>query len=129
MRESTKRKVKMTSSVMPLLAFLVVIALIPGALWLMKRSGVGGAQAGSVLRPVANLSVGTTQKVQVVEVAVGAERHWLVLGVTGDNVSQLASYVAPDLPAPPQAPAHAMAVNQLIARWRGVTNARGGSHE
>jgi flagellar protein FliO/FliZ len=118
----------MTSSVMPLLAFLVVIALIPAALWMMKRAGVGGAQSGGVLRPVANLAVGATQKVAVVEVAVGAERHWLVLGVTGDNVSQLASYVAPDLPTPPQAPAHAMAVNQLIARWRGVTSPRGDAH-
>ncbi len=118
----------MTSSVMPFLAFLVVIALIPAALWMMKRAGVGGAQSGGVLRPVANLAVGATQKVAVVEVAVGAERHWLVLGVTGERVSQLASYVAPDLPTPPQAPAHAMAVNQLIARWRGVTAGRGDVH-
>ena len=113
---------------MPFLAFLVVIALIPGALWMMKRAGVGGAQAGSVLKPIANLAVGNTQKVAVVEVAVGAERHWLVLGITGERVSQLASYAAPDVPATPQTPAHAMAVNQLIARWRGVSPARGDVH-
>jgi len=58
--------------------------------------------------------------VTVVEIAVGAERHWLVLGVTGERVTQLASYPAPDIGEAPSAPAHAAAVNQLIARWRGV---------
>jgi len=120
----------MTTSLMPLVAFLFVIAMIPVALWLMKRAGVGGAApAGSVLRHVSQLSLGTAQRVAVVEVAVGAERHWLVLGVTGERVTQLASYPAPDVAAAPPAPAHTAAVNQLIARWRGVTNARGGSHE
>jgi flagellar protein FliO/FliZ len=115
----------MSSSLMPLLAFVAVIALIPLALWTMKRAGVGGAVTGGVLRPVANLSLGNAQRVAVVEVAVGAERHWLVLGVTGERVSQLASYAAPELPPTAPAPAHALAVNQLIARWRGAQAARG----
>ena len=110
----------MSSPVMPLLAFVLVVALIPVALWLMKRSGVGGAPVGGVLRPVANLSLGASQRVAVVEVAVGGERHWLVLGVTSERVAQLATYAAPDLPPPPDAPAHATAVNQLLARWRGA---------
>jgi flagellar protein FliO/FliZ len=108
---------------MSLLAFVVVIALIPAALWLMKRTGMGGAAATGVLRPVANLSLGSAQRVAVVEVAVGAQRHWLVLGVTGEHVASLATYAAPDLPPAPNAPAHATAVNQLIARWRGATGA------
>jgi len=72
-----------------------------------------------VLRPVASVSLGATQRVTVVEVSVGAQRQWLVLGVTAERVSQLATYTAPDLPpvAPPSA--HSTAVNQLIARWRG----------
>ena len=113
---------------MPLLAFVAVIALIPLALWTMKRAGVGGAASGGVLRPVANLALGNSQRVAVVEVAVGAERHWLVLGVTGERVSQLASYAAPELPPQAPAPAHALAVNQLIARWRGAQGARGDTH-
>ena len=121
----------MTSSLMPLLAFLLVIAMIPVALWMMKRAGLGGAggPAGSVLRHVSQLSLGTSQRVSVVEIAVGAERHWLVLGVTGDSVTQLASYPAPDIAAAPSAPAHTAAVNQLIARWRGATGAQGGRDE
>jgi flagellar protein FliO/FliZ len=106
---------------MPLMAFLLVIAMIPVALWMMKRAGIGGAApAGGVLRHVAQLSLGTAQRVTVVEVAVGAERHWLVLGVTGERVTQLASYPAPDIAPAAAVPAHAAAVNQLIARWRGV---------
>ena len=34
----------MTTSLMPLLAFLLVIAMIPVALWMMKRAGLGGFQ-------------------------------------------------------------------------------------
>ena len=121
----------MTTSLMPLLAFLLVIALIPAALWMMKRAGIGGASgpAGSVLRHVSQLSLGTSQRVTVVEIAVGAERHWLVLGVTGERVTQLASYPAPDAAAMPPAPAHAATVNQLIARWRGGAGSQGEPRE
>jgi flagellar protein FliO/FliZ len=115
----------MTTSLMPLLAFVLVIALIPLALWIMKRAGVGGAPTGGVLRHVAQLGLGASQRVTVVEIAVGAERHWLVLGVTGEQVTQLATYPAPDMAQPPSPPAHAAAVNQLIARWRGVVGPQG----
>jgi len=115
----------MSNSLMPLLAFLLVIALIPLALWMMKRAGVGGAPSGGVLRQVAQLALGASQRVTVVEIAVGAERHWLVLGVTGERVTQLASYPAPDVGQVAAAPAHAAAVNQLIARWRGSVGASG----
>jgi flagellar protein FliO/FliZ len=120
----------MTSSLMPLVAFILVIALIPVALWMMKRAGLGGAApAGSVLRHVSQLSLGTSQRVTVVEIAVGVERHWLVLGVTGERVTQLASYPAPDVAAAPPAPAHAAAVNQLIARWRGTAGKPSGGRD
>ena len=65
----------MTHSLMPLLAFVLVIALIPLALWTMKRAGVGGAPAGNVLRQVAQLGLGASQRVAVVEVAVGHVRQ------------------------------------------------------
>jgi len=112
----------MTTSLMPLLAFVVVIALIPVALWVMKRAGVGGVQPGGVLRPVAQMALGASQRISVVEITVGAERHWLVLGVTGERVTQLASYPAPDLAQAPGATAHSTAVNQLLARWRQGTD-------
>ena len=121
----------MTTSLMPLVSFVFVIAMIPVALWLMKRAGIGGSAgpAGGVLRHVSQLSLGTSQRVTVVEITVGAERHWLVLGVTGERVTQLASYPAPDIAAAPSAPAHTAAVNQLIARWRGATGSQEGSRD
>lgn len=114
----------MTTSLLPLGAFIVVIALIPLALWTMKRAGLGGASTGGVLRHVANLGLGTQQRVTVVEVAVGDDRHWLVLGVTGEQVTNLATFAAPDAaalpPAPgPALPSHVVTVQQLVARWRG----------
>ena len=121
----------MTTSLMPLVSFVFVIAMIPVALWLMKRAGVGGAggPAGGVLKHVSQLSLGTSQRVTVVEIAVGAERHWLVLGITGERVTQLASYPAPDIATPASAPAHTAAVNQLIARWRGATGPQGSARD
>ena len=105
----------MTTSLMPLMAFVLAIAMIPVALWMMKRAGLGGAApAGSVLRHVSQLSLGTAQRVTVVEIAVGAERHWLVLGVTGERVTQLASYPAPDIAAQAPATAHATAVARVV---------------
>ncbi len=118
----------MSFSLLPLGAFILVIALIPLALKALKRAGVGGANAAGILRPVANLGVGPAQRVSVVEVAVGAERHWLVLGITGEQVTNLATYAAPDAASMPPAatpgvpaaggPAHVVTVQQLIARWR-----------
>jgi len=111
----------LSASLLPLGAFVIVLALIPLALWTMKRAGLGGAATGGVLKHVANLGLGTQQRVTVVEVAVGAERHWLVLGVTGEQVTNLATYVAPAAPVtpPPGTPQHALTVQQLLARWRG----------
>jgi flagellar protein FliO/FliZ len=110
----------MNTSLMPLLAFVLVVALIPVALWFMKRAGVGGVQATGVMRLVGQLSLGASQRVSIVEVSVGAERHWLVLGVTGERITQLATYPAPDPALGPTPAAHSVAVNQLLARWRGA---------
>ena len=74
-------------SVMPaLLAFVAVAALIPIALWVLKRLQ-GGAKGGS--RPVilaGGLTLGPRERVVVVE-ADG--RRWM-LGVTGQSISMLA---------------------------------------
>jgi flagellar biogenesis protein FliO len=75
------------------------------------------------------MSLGSSQRVTIVEVTVGAERHWLVLGVTGERVTQLASYPAPDLAAVPSPSAHSTAVNQLLARWRGGAGPHGGTRD
>ncbi len=74
-----------------LLSFLVVLALIPAALWLLKRSPLGGTGPGKSksLRSVAVLPLSATQRVVTVEVGTGIDRKWLVLGVTPHQITTL----------------------------------------
>jgi len=67
----------MTSSLMPLIAFVAVVAMIPLALWLMRRSGIGGAGSPGLLRNVGSLSLSPSQRVVVVELMQGANARWL----------------------------------------------------
>jgi flagellar protein FliO/FliZ len=103
---------------MPLLVFVAVVALIPLALWGMRRAGLGGAPQGNLLRTVSSLSLSPSQRVVVVELMQGAASQWLVLGVSGDRISTLTTLAAPaEVPGDirnPQAPT----VTQLLDRWR-----------
>jgi len=83
---------------MPLLWFGVVLALIPAALWLLKRSGLApaglrGAAAGP--RLTGSLALGPQQRVVTVEVGEGDERRWLVLGVTAQQITTLHTLTVP----------------------------------
>ena len=72
--------------------FIAVLALIPFALWLLKRTPLGGgAGAGStgVLRHVAALPLSPQQRVSIVEVGSGEDRRWLVLGVSPQGIHTL----------------------------------------
>jgi flagellar protein FliO/FliZ len=82
----------------PLLAFAFVVALIPIALWLLKRSPlVAGTQGGGALRAVGTLAVSATQRVVVVEVNHGAQRRTLILGVSPGQI--VALHESPDADA------------------------------
>ena len=101
-----------------LLWFAAVIALIPLALWLLKRTPIGaGAAAGGQLRQVAALPLATQQRLVTVEVGSGDDRIWLVLGVTPQHITTLHT-MAPqsELPAPPATPNVAFA--HLLQRLR-----------
>ena len=70
--------------------FGAVVVLIPLALWLLKRTPLGGAGSGSgPLRHVAALPLSTTQRVAIVEVGSGAARRWLVLGISAQAIHTL----------------------------------------
>lgn len=76
----------MTPSLMPsLLAFAAVIAMIPVALWLMRRVRTP-RDAGGPLALVAGLSVGPRERIVVLR---AADRH-LVVGITGQSMTLLA---------------------------------------
>ena len=54
------------SGLLPFLWFLGIVALIPVALWLLKRTPLGGAAAAGVLRVVAQLPTAPNQRILVV---------------------------------------------------------------
>jgi flagellar protein FliO/FliZ len=77
------------SGLLPFLWFLGIVALIPVALWLLKRTPLGGSAATGVLRVVAQLPTAPNQRILVVEVGQGDDRRWLVLGATAQNITTL----------------------------------------
>lgn len=73
-----------------MVGMVVVIALIFGLAWAMRRFGLQRLGGSSVVRIVSSAAVGTRERVVVVELA----GTWLVLGVTGSQVSMLHSLPA-----------------------------------
>jgi flagellar protein FliO/FliZ len=107
-----------SSTFTPLLAFIGIVALIPIALWLLRRSGYAGAGQDGLMRTVSSLSLSPSQRVVVVELGQGATARWLVLGVTNDNINCLTQMEPPaEVPPALRAP-QAHTVQQLIAKWR-----------
>ena len=99
--------------------FIAVLALIPVALWLLKRTPLGaggGAAAPGVLRHVAVLPLSPQQRIVTIEVGSGEERRWLVLGVSPQGINTLHT-MAPQEP-PPQAQAAAPSFAMLLGRLR-----------
>lgn len=115
----------------PLLAFGLIVALIPLSLWLLKRSPLGarlgvpaGTAAASSLRLVGALSLAPGQRVVTVEVGSGDERRWLVLGCTPQAIHTLHT-LAPQAEAAAPAPASLSgSFAQLLARQPGGRDAR-----
>ncbi len=67
------------------IGLVAVLLLIAGTAWMAKRLGVTQGGASSVLRVVASTSVGTRERVVVVEVG----ESWLVVGVAQGSVNAL----------------------------------------
>ena len=82
-----------------LLAFVAIVALIPLALWLLKRTPIGGGAAHGVMRTVAMLPISANQRLLTVEVGSGDERKWLVLGVSPGGIHTLHTMAPLALPA------------------------------
>ncbi|HZW72389.1 MAG TPA: flagellar biosynthetic protein FliO, partial [Caldimonas sp.] len=81
-----------------LLWFVAIIVAIPFALWLLKRTPLGGGGSAGVMKSVAMLPLSTSQRIVTVEVGSGDERRWLVLGVTPSAITTLHT-MAPTAPA------------------------------
>ena len=105
-----------------LLWFATIIAVIPLALWLLKRSALlaGGSARGGTPRPVAVLPLSTQHKLVTVEVGQGDDRLWLVLGVSPQGIRTLHTMVPQAQPPELGAPPPAAAFQQLLSRLRGT---------
>ena len=105
--------------------FVIVLALIPISLWVLKRSGVAGQMARTdvaAMRTVGQHVLGQGQRLVTVEVGQGEHRTWLVLGVTPHSIQTEHTKPAQaevDL-APAQAAGFAHVLGQL--RQRGQTS-------
>ena len=107
-----------SSAFSSLLGFLAVVAMIPVALWLLKRTPMGGAGGLGVMRSVAALPLSSSQRLVAIEVGQGDERRWLVLGVTPQNITVLHNMAPQSEAAPPQMPAVHPAFAQILSRLR-----------
>lgn len=100
----------------PLLSFVAILAMIPVALWLLKRTPLGASAAATAgLRVVAALPIAPNQRVLTVEVGQGEDRRWLVLGVTPAGIRTLHT-MPPQAEAPAAAPTASLGFAQLLGR-------------
>jgi flagellar protein FliO/FliZ len=70
----------------------VVLALIALCAWVAKRIGPGRIAGGQAIRFVASQSVGSRERVVIVEV----NQQWLVLGVAAGSVTTLSQMDKPE---------------------------------
>ncbi len=96
------------------LGLAVVLALIWGAAWLVRRLTPAAGSVGSAIRVVAAQSVGPRERVVLIEVG----EQWLLVGVAPGQVNALQALPKGAAPLP-SAPA-AGAFGRVLARARGV---------
>ncbi len=109
-----------TTAFTSVLWFIAIIVMIPVALWLLKRTPMGGGAAQGVMRSVAMLPLSPGQRIVTVEVGQGDARQWLVLGVTATSITTLHT-MAPQAEPPAAgmpAPAFASAFSQMLSKLR-----------
>lgn len=71
-----------------LLGLIAVLALMAGIAWFFKRSGLTpGASGNAMTKVIGGISVGTRERVMVIEVA----DQWIVVGVAPGRVNTLAT--------------------------------------
>ncbi len=75
------------------LGLAVVLALMAGAAWILKRIGVAGSGGNNVVKVVGGVSVGNRERVIVVEVA----DQWIVVGVAPGRVNALSTLPRQDI--------------------------------
>ncbi len=113
-----------TDFIGPVFAFVAILALIPAALWLLKRTPIGGAaNVIAPMRVVGALPLAPNQRLVTVEVGQGEQRRWLVLGVSPGGISTLHD-MAPQADAPAATAGAGTVFAQLLKKQPGSSDAR-----
>lgn len=75
----------------------IVLAMMVGSLWLLKRVTMPRGTSSGLMKVVAGTAVGPRERVVILEIGT----TWLVLGVAPGEVSMLAEVPRLDVPKPP----------------------------
>lgn len=115
-----------TVGVQSLLWFVAIVAAIPLALWLLKRSALGAGAGSAAMRSVGVLALSGGQRIVTVEVGQGEDRRWLVLGVTAQQITTLHTMAPQAAPATASVPGSAFAplLQRAIGRAPGHASPR-----
>jgi flagellar protein FliO/FliZ len=89
----------MTQTIVSVVLFLIVLALLPLAIRWYQQRNPGGAPVAAASRIISTVAVGPQQRVVTIEVGPEGARTWLVLGVTAQNISCLHSMPVGGAPA------------------------------
>ena len=90
----------------------VVLALIFGVAWLVRRVGPLAGAAGAPIKVVASQAVGQRERVVIVELG----EQWLVLGVAPGRVNALSTMPRGSLPERTGAPSFASLLTRATGR-------------
>lgn len=91
----------------------VVLAVLLGAMWLLRRLSGSKLAGTAAIRTVGGIAVGTRERVLLLEVG----EHWLVVGVAPGSVTGIATLPRGELPEGPQTSTPDFA--SVLARLKG----------
>jgi flagellar protein FliO/FliZ len=95
----------------------VVIALILGAGWVLRRLQSGAVRSGGHLRAIESIAIGMKERVVLVQ----AGEKQLLIGVAPGNVRTLHVFDEPIASTTAQtAPSPAAAFKTVLSQWRGA---------
>ena len=77
-----------------IIGLMIVLGLIWGAWWIIRRTGFNRGFSGVQMKVVGGLAVGHRERVMIVEIG----DQWLVLGVTPHQITTLATIPKQALP-------------------------------
>ena len=82
------------------MGLIVILALLLGALWLLKRLNQPRGAVAGLMRVVAGVAIGPRERVVILELG----NSWLVLGVAPGQVTTLAEIPRQELPSAAKLP-------------------------